>query len=375
MNTRRCLVLSLLTLCLLLTSLAAMAQEGKLVREVVYSPSLEGNLLGDSPKRAVTIYLPPSYDSEPDRRYPVVYLLHGFTADNNLWTGGGYISGNILHSMSVWLKQGKVREMILVMPNCCNRLRGCWYTNSVTTGNWADFIAKDLVKYIDNRYRTLPQRESRAVVGHSMGGYGGMKLGMLYPDVFSCMGGISGLYDYENYMFSIFPQGYASVSTLESWGQFQSLDWVSQELVAECAAYVPNPHRPPFYCDSPFVYTDTKPKKVVKAKEAYDRFLEHDILRMVDKHLNALRSMRSICIIVGKSDHLLGNAHELHEKLESFGIKHVYMELSGDHTSNVMAHTGEALRVFSNAMAFEPVVSVEPRGKLAITWGEIRRRR
>jgi len=129
------IALSLLTvLCLLLTVFSAIAQEGRIVRETVYSPSLEGNLLGDSPNRQVTIYLPPSYDTEPDRRYPVVYLLHGYTGNHNLWTGGSYISGNIVSSMSSWLKSGKVKEMILVMPNSYTKFQGGYYINSPATG-------------------------------------------------------------------------------------------------------------------------------------------------------------------------------------------------------------------------------------------------
>lgn len=122
--------------------------------------------------------------------------MHGYTGNNNLWTGGSYISGNILNSMKSWLKSGKVKEMILVMPNSYSKLQGSFYTNSAT-GKWADYIVEDLVEHIDSNYRTLPQRESRGVIGHSMGGYGGMKLGMLYPGVFGCMGGMAGVYDLE----------------------------------------------------------------------------------------------------------------------------------------------------------------------------------
>lgn len=77
-------------LCLFMIGLNATAQEGQIIRETVHSPSLEGNLLGDSPNRQVNIYLPPSYDTEPGRYYPVVYLLHGFTGDHNYWNYWNY---------------------------------------------------------------------------------------------------------------------------------------------------------------------------------------------------------------------------------------------------------------------------------------------
>jgi len=351
--------------------ITAIAQEGHIVRETVHSPSLEGNLLGDSPDRPVTIYLPPSYDAEPDRHYPVVYLLHGYTGNHELWTGGSYISGNILNSMKSWLNQGKVKEMILVMPNSHNKFRGSFYTNSVATGNWADFIAKDVVEYIDSHYRMLPQRESRAVIGHSMGGYGGMKLGMLYPEVFGCMGGMSGAYIIMT-MEENNATLYANASTIKNWNRFNSLDWISQTSFAWSAALAPNPDHPPFYCDFPFVYTDTQPRKIVKVQEVYDKFLEHDTLKMAERHLDALLSMKPIYIDCGTNDSLVENARRLHEKLNSLGVKHVYGEFPGNHICCVMTSTGEALELFSKAMAFEPVVGVKLRGKLATTWAEIK---
>ena len=95
------------------------------------------------------------------------------------------------------MKEKKVREMILVMPNSYNKLRGSFYTNSEATGNWGDAIAKDLTGYIDNTYRTLKQPESRSIAGHSMGGFGAMVIGMLYPEVFGCIAGMAGVYNYE----------------------------------------------------------------------------------------------------------------------------------------------------------------------------------
>jgi len=377
MITKKRTTLYLLTLYLLIAGLSAIAQEGQIVRETVHSPSLEGNLLGDSPDRQVTIYLPPSYDAEPDRRYPVVYLLHGYTGNNELWTGGSYISGDIRISMKNWLNTGRVKEMILVVPNSYNKFRGSFYTNSVVTGNWADFIAKDLVEYMDSHYRTLPQRESRAVIGHSMGGYGGMTLGMLYPEEFGCMGGIAVAYvSEEEYMRDV-NESYAFASTIENWSQFYSLDWGNQLMFAMAAAFAPNPERPPFYCDFPFIYTGAEPKKIVKNQEAYDKFLENDTLRVPEKHLAALLSMRAIYIDCGTDDYLIERSRKLHEKLGGLGIDHVYKEFSGDHTCCVMTSTGDALEVFSEAMAFEmlPKVSVQPKGKLTTTWGEMKRQR
>ncbi len=368
------IILSIFIVFILITN-HALSQEGRIVRETVYSPSLEGNLLGDSPNRPVTIYLPPSYDTNPEMVYPVVYLLHGYTGNNELWTGGSYISAsNIVNSMKSWLNSGKVKEMILVMPNSYNKLLGSFYTNSIATGKWADYIAKDLVSYIDKKYRTLPQPESRGIIGHSMGGYGGMKLGILYPDVFSCMGGMAGVYIADdtleriNYIFAI-------ASNIQSWQQFYSMNWQNQIAYAWSAACVPNTERPPFFCDYPFIYDNDG--NMIKVQEVYNRFMEHSILNMAEKYREILLNMRAIYLDCGTNDYLLVQpiveTRKLHAKLEELRIKHVYKEFTGDHTCCVMYSTGDALEVFSKAMAYEMLVNVKPLSKLATTWGQIRR--
>jgi len=371
--SKRMRVAILIAICLSLTA-TAIAQDGRIVRETVYSPSLEGNLLGDSPNRQVTIYLPPSYDDGLDMAYPVVYLLHGYTGNNELWMGGSYIgAANLVSSMSSWLKSGKVKEMILVMPNSRNKLNGSWYTNSAATGNWADYIVRDLVSYIDSNYRTLPQQESRAVIGHSMGGYGAMKLGMLYSELFSCMGGMAGAYVTSITHVDQNSQGYALVSLTKDWQGFNSLQWFNQADIALAAAIAPNINRPPFYCDLPFVYTDDNPRKIVKVEEVYNKYAEDDTVRLAEKHVWALTQMRAIYIDCGTNDDLIGHSRRLHEGLDKLGIKHFYREFSCSHTCCVMTSTGDALEVFSNAMAFEMLVSVEAAGKLAAAWGQIRK--
>ena len=367
-------VAALIVLCFFLASLTIVAQEGRIVRETVYSPSLEGNLFDDSPNRQVTIYLPPSYDTEPERLYPVVYLLHGYTGNHYLWTGGSYVRGaNIINAMESWLKSGTVEEMILVMPNSYTKFQGGYYINSPAIGKWGDFISKDLVQYIDSNYRTLPQSESRAVMGHSMGADSTIRIGILRSDVFSCIGCLAASFDLEEWMNDN-KTSYALASTIKDWAQFYSSSLLVKASFADAAAFAPNPDSPPFYCDLPFVYTDTKPRKIVKNQEAYNRFLEFDPLRMAAASTKALQSMSAIYIDCGLNDGFgtLKHARVFHEKLNSLGIKHVYREFAGDHTCCVMTSTGNALGVFSDAMEYTAVSGVEPAGRLATTWGRIR---
>lgn len=358
-------VAALVALCLFLAGLSAIAQEGRIVREMVYAPSLEGNLFGDSTKRQVTIYLPPGYDDGDNLAYPVVYLLHGYTGDNDQWTVGSYISGNILNSMNSWLKSGKVKEVILVMPNSHNSFQGSFYTNSTTTGKWGDFIAEDLVQYIDSNYRTLPQRESRGVIGHSMGGYGGMTVGLDYPDVYGCMGSIAGVLDMMQYPTKI-SSAFAQAAKLKKLSDFSTQSFEVMVSIAMSAAIAPNPDNPPFYAD--FAWERDDSNKLVNNQEVWNRFMARDVLSRVSANPVSLSSMLAIYIDCGTSDEfgLLMDARRVHEELQRLGIPHEYKESAGSHSSCVMTSTGDALEVFSNAMAFEMLVSVEPAGKLAI---------
>lgn len=149
----------------------AVALQGSIVEAMLPSPALQGNLVGDSPRRPIQVYLPPSYPERASRRYPVIYLLHGFQGNYSQWMAGGK-EWNIRDAMDGLIAAGKVREMLLVMPDAKNKYAGSFYTNSPTTGNWEDFLASDLVAFIDKNYQTIPHASSRGIAGHSMGGYG-----------------------------------------------------------------------------------------------------------------------------------------------------------------------------------------------------------
>jgi enterochelin esterase-like enzyme len=156
----------------LLSQIASVAyQKGRIERLKVHGKSLEGNLAGDSPDRDVSIYLPPQYDTNRSRRYPVVYLLHGYTNSDDGWYGPATRSGfqsagtNLPEVADRAIASGRAREMILVMPNAQTVYQGSMYSNSITTGNWEGFITQDLVEYVDGRYRTIPQRASRGWLG------------------------------------------------------------------------------------------------------------------------------------------------------------------------------------------------------------------
>ena len=180
----------LLVFFMVLLSVPARAQEntklkGSVLRIKVHGKSLEGNLDGDSPDRDVSIYLPPSYKTNPQKRYPVVYFLHGFTDNDAQWYGFVKHWINLPRIVDSVFASGSAQEMIFVTPNAYTRFAGSFYSSSVTTGNWEDFVTKELVAYIDAHYHTIPNAQSRGLAGHSMGGYGSMRIGQKHPEDFS----------------------------------------------------------------------------------------------------------------------------------------------------------------------------------------------
>ncbi|MBQ6687968.1 MAG: hypothetical protein IJN02_01905 [Bacteroidales bacterium] len=120
------------------------------------------------------LLLPKDYDKDTDSRYPVVYMLHGYGESGRDWSEWVNTIKNI--------ENNGLQSMIYVFPNCGNSYYCNYYNNERL---YMDLIVKDLVPYIDNNYRTIPDREHRAVMGYSMGGFGAMVLPLKNPDIFS----------------------------------------------------------------------------------------------------------------------------------------------------------------------------------------------
>jgi pimeloyl-ACP methyl ester carboxylesterase len=144
--------------------------------EEIPAPSLENNLVGTENVQQIGVYLPPSYNYSA-QLYPVVYFLNGYTVE-----AGEYPK---TETFDAYMKNNKDQEFIFIELNGYNLFEGSMYANSVVTGNWEDYIVKDVVTYVDNNYRTLAKRESRGIAGHSMGGGGTINISLKYPDVFS----------------------------------------------------------------------------------------------------------------------------------------------------------------------------------------------
>ena len=158
------------------------ARPATVERITIHGKALEGNLEGDAVDRTVLVFLPPSYSSERSRRYPVVYALHGYSIGAEQWSQEIHVPQTIEGAFARGAK-----EMIVVLPDSKTVHNGSMYSSSATTGDFETFIARDVVSYIDAHYRTIPNRNSRGLVGHSMGGYGATRIGMKHPDVFGSL--------------------------------------------------------------------------------------------------------------------------------------------------------------------------------------------
>jgi S-formylglutathione hydrolase len=171
---------------------APAAPQGTLAVVDVPAPSLAASTLGMPPAERAVVYLPPSYDAQAEKRYPVVYYLPGFADQIFLYSFVPYYQGfQLQEAMDRLIAEGAIDEMIVVIPNGLTPLGGSFYVNSPVNGNWEDFIARDLVGYIDAAFRTVAAPRARAIAGHSMGGFGAFNLAMCHPDIYGAVYALS----------------------------------------------------------------------------------------------------------------------------------------------------------------------------------------
>lgn len=312
--------------------------KGKLDRITVHGKSLEGNLEGDSADREVFVYLPPSYGQEKSRRYPVVYTLHGYGLHAQQWVGFANVSG-----LERGLAAGTTKEMILVAPDAFSLHNGSFYSNSKTTGDWETFIAVDLVKYIDSHYRTIPNRMSRGLAGHSMGGYGTLRIGMKHPEVFSSLFAMSACCMLETGEVTAAMTQLEAIKTKE---EALKLPFNQKSPLARAAAWSADPENPPLFSDLPV--KDGKPRPYVAAQ-----WMANSLMVMLSEYAANLRRMKAIEMNVGLQDGLLQTNRDMEEALTHAHVAHHFETFEGDHNGQVpMNFETKVLPFFSGQLAF-----------------------
>ncbi|MCW2395741.1 MULTISPECIES: alpha/beta hydrolase [unclassified Sphingobium] len=330
--------------------------KGRVDRVKVHGVSLAGNLMGETDSPEVSIYLPPSYAKNPKRHYPVIYFLHGYNgADTQYFRDPGprYATTAVEEAFS----SGAAQEMIIVIPNCMNGYGGCMYSNSPVTGNWEDFIADDLVAYVDQHYRTLAKRESRGIAGQSMGGYGTLRIAMKRPDVFSSMWAMAPCCLNQGYPASN-PVGQQTaieaIKTMDDLRAHQAKvkasgrsDHVVLVAFATAAAWSPNPDKPPFYFDLPV-------KDGAIVPEVAARYGANSPLALVSQFAPNLMKYKALALDVGRDDSLLPSIREFDARLNQLKIPHAFTVRDGDHGSHVVSQIGtKILPFFSRNLSFQ----------------------
>ena len=316
-------------------------------RITIHGKALEGNLEADAVDRDAIVFLPPGYNQNRTRRYPVVYALHGYSIGAQQWAQEIHVPQTIEGAFA----RG-AHEMIVVLPDSKTVHNGSMYSSSVTTGDFENYVARDVVSYIDAHYRTIASRESRGLVGHSMGGYGATRIGMKHADVFG------GLYIMSPCCLS--PRGSGggrgapggnaandeALAAVKTPADSAKLPFGLRAQLASAAAWSPNPRNPPLYVDLPIGDN----QQAVLAKWAANA-----PLAFIDQYIPGLHRYRAIAIDVGDQDGLRVDAGKLHDALDQYGIANTFEIYPGTHTSDVAVRFQEhVMPFFSRTLSFEP---------------------
>lgn len=298
------------------------APAGKVEKVRVHGAALDGNLAGDDATRDVYVYLPPGY-GKGSKRYPVIYYLHGYGVTADVYKD---VVLKIPASTDAAMNAG-AQQFIIVMPDAFTRLGGSFYANSPVIGDWETFIAKDLVAWVDQKYRTIRGRDGRGLAGHSMGGYGTLRVGMKHPEVFAA------IYAASSPAYDLAPDAEATKKELARMvpGIKAESRGTSFSIMAKSAAWVPNPQKPPFHFDLPFD-ADGKPVPLVAEKWA-----ANSPLLLAEQNVPALKSFRGIALDVGDKDGLKDSNTQLDAALTRLNVPHTFEVYEGTHGDRIGA--------------------------------------
>lgn len=333
-----------------------------LERHTFHATALEKNPLGDPVEQPVLVYLPPSYATEPGRRFPVVYLLHGLGMQPADWERSSPGHPPLSAAVTAAIRAGTVpAELIVVYANGANGHMGSLYMNSSLAGRWEDALVRDLVAWVDARYRTLPQAASRGVTGLSMGGFGALRFGFLHPDVFGAVYalspafiGFAAEFGPENPTMVAVPGATSYADLQRHVATTRSRENYAGLLYICAAALSPNPTaRPPI--DYPFVLSDGR---LVPNPPVHARWQAAMPLTMLDAQLANIRHLRGIGFDVGTHDHFRHipvTVRALDRELTARGIAHTFSEFPGGHTDHAQERLVQhALPFLARHLLFAP---------------------
>jgi len=318
------------------------AKGGTIERIKVHGKSLEGNLENDSPDRDVAVYLPPSYGAKKNRRYPVLYLLHGYGRTVDKWVPFIDFPGSPDRDIA----SGASKEMIVVIPDANTAYGGSMYSSSPTTGDWEAYITKDLVSYIDGHYRTIATRESRGLGGHSMGGYGVWRIAMKHPEVYAAIYALSPCCLMNNPQPPAKnrppapPRKNARPNPENDGGHPINIQY------GEAAAWSPDPQAPPLFFDLPV-------KDGVFNAGAAARWVANSPAVMIDQYIPNIKMYKAVAMDVGLQDPLFKSIQDFNATLTRLGITHSFETFEGGHSDHLKDRIEQkVLPFFSNNLVF-----------------------
>jgi hypothetical protein len=279
---------------------------GRLDRTTITSAALRGNPLGDPHERPLWVYLPPGYDDDPATRYPVVYVIQGYTGHVGMWANRYPYRQPLYEAADALFGSGQAPPCLVVFVDAWTGYGGSQYVDSPGTGGYHTYLCDEVVPFVDRRYRTLPHRESRAIAGKSSGGFGAMITPMLRPDLFGALASHSGDSLYELCYLPEFGKAARYLRDYDGdiqrwWTDFRSRPSFTKEAdqtlltVLGCSACFSA--RPDGTPELPF-----DPATGALRPEPWQRWLDWDPVRMAPRYADALRSLRAVWLDAGTRD-------------------------------------------------------------------------
>jgi enterochelin esterase-like enzyme len=313
------------------------------------APSLKNNPAGEEALRELFIYLPTDYATS-DKHYPVVYYLHGFGVDHT-----DYFGLDIDGLMDKAIKEQISLPFILVVPNGCNKFRGSFYFNSPGNGNWTDYIAKDVVNYVDEHYRTISNKNSRGLCGHSMGGQGALRVSMLYPDVFGSVYAMSPSILNWGGDFHLGHDGFKNAIKAQT---FESLkeDSYALAFIAMGRVFSPNQSKRPFGVNMPIVERGGEYSIDSSVFKLWEAALP---INMLGQYGDGLKQLNGLKIDWGNNDdyaHIPTSCRQFCDVLDKHQIPHEKDQYEGGHYNRIPGKDGrfyqQVIPFFSKHLSF-----------------------
>jgi hypothetical protein len=279
---------------------------GRMDEHVITSELLWGNPLGDPHERPLWVYVPPGYDDEPDRRYPSVYVIQGYTGHIAMWANRGAYRQPFPETADAVFARGEAPPAIVVYVDAWTAYGGSQFVDSPGTGRYHSYLCDEVVPWVDGRYRTIDDPAQRAIMGKSSGGFGAMITPMLRPDLFGVLATHAGDSLYEMCYIPDFAKSVRLLRDYDGdifrwWSDFRSRPSFTKEgdgtllmLLGVSACFSA---REDGTVELPF-----EPATGVLRPEVWQRWLDWDPVRMVPKYADALKSARAMWIDAGTRD-------------------------------------------------------------------------